>query len=145
VNLRRAVIEAKLGRPLNSTEFVTYRCTNLYCLNPDHLQVVERIEIQRRSAAQGKFSSEKFRESQRRAAPLRLQSIRASLIKRLTPARIAEQRDLVRQGKPIKHAARDLGVAVPTMRLIIRGEIGGHLPSPNPLSSVFQWHRMDAA
>lgn len=116
VNLRRLVLEAKLGRRLEGTEFATYTCGDLRCLNPAHLFVASRLEIQRRTKAEGKWDPAKCHARSKQAAITRIPLL-------FTPRRVREVLMAVHRGEAITTAARSRGMGVRSLQRILSWEI----------------------
>lgn len=136
VNVRRVLIERKLGRPLGAGMLASYSCGNLRCMEPEHQIEMTRAAVQQRSSAEGKFSSEKFRAGQKNR-----KKREHAFIERIGAANIREMRELSVAGKLVAHIARDSGHHKETVKRVLRGDIGGHLRRPCVASSVFQWGR----
>lgn len=116
VNLRRLVLEAKLGRKLERAELATYTCGQMYCLEPGHLYPASRLEVQRRSSAEGRFSPEMCSARSKKAAAKRVPKL-------FTKRRVRELLMAVHRGEAITTAARSRGMGVRTLQRILSWEI----------------------
>jgi hypothetical protein len=119
VNIRRLVLEAKLGRELPVTEIATYTCGDLRCLNPEHLAIASRLEIQQRTKAEGKWGPEKCSKRASDAAKTRIkhfvtkEQVREILIdvkRGVSPYRISKER-----GRALRTVRRILSWQIPEM------------------------------
>lgn len=116
INLRRLILEAKLGRKLEKTEFATYCCGNLLCLEHEHLYVTTRHAIQQRSSIEGRFSSEARRAASRKSA-------RAKLVKKFPTQHVRQILWRLHHGEFATHLAHELGHAPSTVQRIASWEI----------------------
>lgn len=116
VNLRRLVLEAKLGRKLETSELATYTCGQIYCLEPAHLYTSTRLEVQRRSKAEGRFPPAMCSERSRKAAAKRAPKL-------FTKRRVRELLMAVHKGEAITTAARSRNTGVRTLERILSWEI----------------------
>jgi hypothetical protein len=116
INLRRLVLEAKMGRKLETTEIATYRCGNMLCLEHEHLYATSRKTIQQRSGLEGRFSTEARSAGARKSA-------RAKLVKKFPIPHVRMILWRLHNGEFATHLGPELGHAPSTLQRIASWEI----------------------
>lgn len=115
--VRRAVAE-DLGHSIEG-KVVTYRCGNHLCCNPEHVQVMTKTALQKRT---NKHHVRYMSLSRRQ---------RVAAARRATAKLTLEQVQAIREdARPQREIAKDYGVSQTTVSRIRRGEIWRNYTNP---------------
>lgn len=126
VNIRRFILEAKIGRPLGKL-LASCRCGNGRCIEPSHLVALSRAALQQRSSKEGLFSSPAARAA-------RLAAGRKAA--KVTDEIAQEIRSSAAAGETHVSIAKRLELHPSTIGRVVRLQIGAETVSG---ASVFSW------
>lgn len=126
VNVRRAILETKMGKPLGSL-LASCRCGNERCIEPSHLKAMTRAQVQQRSSEHGLFLRPHVRAA-RIAAGRKRATISIETARSIRSASAA--------GESQASIAKRLGLTQSTIWKVVHNRIAAEAANG---ASVFNW------